>query len=717
MKINLNVRKHFYAFLLVCLVASPMTALADVSAPQSERLSETLQSQKAEDLLLYAQSMPYGLVQNNAYYQVIANRGFLTPDEMAQQGSAEKSARFGLFKDLQFTNHAHLKSIVAAFKPKTQAGKLKLESLLASGNTDWKLTEERKAFIKELASLPAEKRAELHKNLEILRDNENLCLSKFAPVNPAQEAANNMASMVMYGQAQAMLLLAAIIPEFAQEGSVLHEKKWQKLAAAEALLALVFAYNKKLAPKIAKLDAPSNVVNVLSRVGFGALAPALLYDATINLFQGKGLTYGLSRLMFGVLGKTDRSGNPVVVSKRGRCLPGLYALLGAGGAGFMFYNGYQESVKQFADMNGLSRFVTASAELRQLILSEEISSKSYKNAFGGMSESWRELERRAEDHKGSRGPTWWCTNNSNINNIVALMKQTSADVARTIQFYGEIDAYLAVAQFVVDHQLTSNDAGEPIRVCYSEFIENSEESILDAVNAWHPIISADRVRSNSIKLGGSPETPRNAVVTGPNAAGKSVNLKSLLVNLIIAQTFGIACAESFKFTPFTKIIGRLNAPDDTAADHSKFMLEALDVVNMLTQLKSLKTGEHAFVVTDELFSGTEVGPAIELSKKLCKRVAGMKNVIYILATHYKDLVDLKASTNNAFENYKVSVTKNADGSLTYPFKLDHGVGHTNVAFDIFLQQMKQQGLEDEDLLNMIMEARQAQEAQEAAIAA
>jgi DNA mismatch repair ATPase MutS len=297
--------------------------------------------------------------------------------------------------------------------------------------------------------------------------------------------------------------------------------------------------------------------------------------------------------------------------------------------------------------------------------------------------------------------------------MLKLTKETGADAARAIQFYGEVDAYVSMAQFVVDHQVIQNNAGEPIRVCYSEFIENSHESILSAVNVWHPIISSGSVRPSSITLGGSPANPRNAVVTGPNAAGKSVSLKSLLVNSIMAQTFGIACAESFKLTPFTKIIGRLNAPDDTASDHSKFMLEALDVVSMLTQLKSLKPTEHAFVVTDELFSGTEVGPAIELSKKLCKRVGEMKNVMYMLATHYKDLTSLKDATGNAFENYKVSVTKRADGSLDYPFKLTRGVGSTNVAFDIFLQQMNQQGLGDDDLKNMIIDARRAQETQEA----
>lgn len=703
---SVNLKKNILKVVLLCLWAAPFTALAEVAGvqvPQAQGISEILKSPLPQDLLLFAQSMPYGLVQNNNLYHVMTNRGLLSPAELQNTWSPEekikKTARFDLFKDLQFTNHAHLNSICKeVFKTKTQAGKLTLENLLASDNTDWDLVLRRQKFIKALVDSP-ELLLHIQQSLDVIRDNENGFLAKFPPVNPFMEAQKSQMSKMLYIQAQTLIAAYGFIPEYRNKFSV------KGLAAAEAALIAVFLYNKYLAEKISKMDAPSDFVNFSSRLAFGILPFFVAKSSTYGLFYKKnGVAYWLAQNMF-----VNPQQQP---SWQGRSLIMLYGLALSGGLGYKFVADYKTSVKEFSEINGIAKFITASAELRDLITADDVTRRAYRNSFADMSDAWKELEQRAADHKNSTGPSYLCTNNSNITNMLALMKTTGADAARCVQFYGELDAYAAVAQCMLDHKQTVNEAGEPVRVCYSEFIHDSQESILQAQNLWHPLISAQKVRPNSLILGGSTTTPRNAVVTGPNAAGKSVNLKALLVNLVIAQTFGIAFAESLRFTPFTKILGRLNAPDDTAAGHSKFMLEALDVVNMLTQLKSLQPNEHAFVVTDELFSGTEVGPAIELSRKLCSRVGSMKNVIYILATHYKDLTNLKKTTNNAFENYKVTVTKQADGSLVYPFKLTHGIGETNVAFDIFLQQMEKQGLGDEDLKRMISEARVSQEASE-----
>ncbi len=701
MKMSLCLRKRLYIVLLFCMVLSPAAPLC------AQRLSESLASPLAQDVLLYAQNMPYGLVQNLNFYPVMANRPLMQPHEIQQafapQDLMERAARFALFKDLQFTNNLGAPSVVSAIgKTKTQAGALALQNLLALPNTDWDLAKRRQAFIKNLVESP-ELLAKLQQTLEILRDTENRCVAEFTPPNLDVEAQKSAASKIMYAQFQLMILMLAGIPEYKKMLGL------RSLVGGQAALATLYSYNNYLAPKIAKMSLPSNFVNIVLRLSFAVLPLYISKLATWDLFYKKqGLLYSLAQHAF----VNDPSQLPSAnqPSKRARSLLALYALGAAAGLCYLFVSGYKDSKKEFAAMNGLAQFISASKELRETILSNSETSQAYAGAFGDMSKNWGELEKRAEGHKASSGPNLLCTNNSNINNMLALIKQTSADISRTVQFYGEIDAYVAMAQFVVGHQATQNIVGEPVRVCYSEFIENADESILDVQGVWHPLIPYEHVRTNTIKLGGGLETPRNGIVTGPNAAGKSVNLKALLVNILIAQTFGIACAESFTLTPFTKIIGRLNSPDDTARGLSKFQLEAEDVVRMFVQLRNLKENEHAFVVTDELFSGTEVGPAIELSKRLCDRVGRMKRVIYLLATHYKPLTAL---AGNSFKNYKVSVSKNVDGSLSYPFKLSPGIGGTNVAFDIFLQQLERQGLVDEDLKSMIIEARTAQEAQEA----
>jgi DNA mismatch repair ATPase MutS len=48
----------------------------------------------------------------------------------------------------------------------------------------------------------------------------------------------------------------------------------------------------------------------------------------------------------------------------------------------------------------------------------------------------------------------------------------------------------------------------------------------------------------------SIDVKNNILITGPNAAGKSTFIKSVILNIILSQTIGISSAESFSLTPF-----------------------------------------------------------------------------------------------------------------------------------------------------------------------
>ncbi len=457
---------------------------------------------------------------------------------------------------------------------------------------------------------------------------------------------------------------------------------------------------------------------------------------------------GVSELM-----QTEAAGNLGAFLLNGLWVAALGATGAAGLATLSNYNGYGLKTLQLldnskADYTFLDRFILPSAcaalgygiyqllkmtneanktafyeakEIAQLVRSVDTlrqklqtTSDSFVNETYGsdftkqLSANWKKLVTKAKNGAFDKNSehALFSTSQPRVLNLMSLLGQTVSDFSKTTQFYGEIDAYASMAQLYLDTQDTVNHAGEPVRCCFVDLLQNSEESILRAKGVWHPILPQNMVRTNSISLGGSAETPRNAIITGPNAAGKSVSLKALLVNIILGQTFGIACAESFAFTPYAKIIARFTSADDTAAGQSKFMLEATDVVGTLKELESLQPGEKAFVVTDELFSGTEVKPAILLSSELCAEIANMKNVNYLLATHYKDLTKLKEITKNGFENYKVTAFVDDNSTVTYPFKLSPGVGDVNVAFDIFLDQMRKQGLAHARLEEIIKNARE-----------
>lgn len=377
---------------------------------------------------------------------------------------------------------------------------------------------------------------------------------------------------------------------------------------------------------------------------------------------------------------------------------------------------YDENKKRFNQANGTASIIKTTHAIHALLKTIAIPGidVSYDQVFSNFSQIYTNVSSRALSSSQYGPDAQYLPINMILHNtardgyILENTKGLFEDISKISQFYGEIDAYTAMAQLILDHQATVNDKGEDINCCFTTLVEGTEESMVVAKEMWHPIIPTSIVVTNSISLGDMLENPRNGIITGPNAAGKSASMKTLLVNLILGQTFGVACAKEFKFTPFKKIIARFESADDTANNQSKFMLEASDVVALLKELKALKAGEKAFVVTDELFSGTEVSPAILLSIELCARISKFTNVCYILATHYKDLTQLKEITGNRFENLKVTAFINQAGRVAYPFKLTKGVGDVNIAFDIFLDQMEKQGVRDRDLEMIIENARQRQ---------
>lgn len=288
-----------------------------------------------------------------------------------------------------------------------------------------------------------------------------------------------------------------------------------------------------------------------------------------------------------------------------------------------------------------------------------------------------------------------------------FLMQSQDEIGELIRFYGEIDAYVSMARLVQEFEDSSNNQGTPIRYSFVEFVEKSKYPRFEAVHYWNPIFAPQRAIPNIINIGEKGKA-RNIMVTGANAGGKSGNIKAILTNIILAQTFGVAPSENLIMTPFSFIQATLKSNDDTANNKSRFQVEALDMARVMQRVLELPKEKFCAIFSDELFAGTEVEPAISLTRRICLSIADMNNVMYILATHYKELTKLEPITNGIFKNYKVEVIKLPDGSLHRPYKLIEGIGGTNIAFDVFLEQLGELGMKKGFLYDMVQKAKDDQ---------
>ncbi len=263
---------------------------------------------------------------------------------------------------------------------------------------------------------------------------------------------------------------------------------------------------------------------------------------------------------------------------------------------------------------------------------------------------------------------------SNVGRILYTSRLTRTlknQMVDALKAFGELDAIMSIAKLYKKHQ-NKNVTYSFVNYmdAYSPYIKLEE--------FWHPFISENTVVTNSIELGSKQK--QNIILTGPNAGGKSTVLKAITINLLLAQTLGIAPAKSATITPFAKINTYLNIVDDLSSGNSLFKTEVLRTQELIESIKNLGDKNFSFSVIDEMFSGTAPKEGEAAAYSISKYLSKLNNSICLIATHYPKLTELEK--NSTYKNYQVKVVKNPDGTLTYPHKLEEGKVSQNIALDI-----------------------------------
>ena len=176
---------------------------------------------------------------------------------------------------------------------------------------------------------------------------------------------------------------------------------------------------------------------------------------------------------------------------------------------------------------------------------------------------------------------------------------------------------------------------------------------------------------------------KNLIITGPNASGKTTQLKTTAINIIFTQQFGLGFYESASITPYTHIHSYLNIPDTSGRD-SLFQAEARRCKEILDIIDSEEESRH-FCIFDELFSGTNAEEATSASFGFLKYLQKHENVDFILTTHFTKLCKMvKKAENLQIENFKMDAT--VDGNnIVFHYKLVKGISKIKAAKLILVQ--------------------------------
>lgn len=201
----------------------------------------------------------------------------------------------------------------------------------------------------------------------------------------------------------------------------------------------------------------------------------------------------------------------------------------------------------------------------------------------------------------------------------AELKRRAPQLLRVIETVGEIDCAIAVASF-------RTSAEDWIRPRFA-----TPDAPASFADIRHPLV--DNPVPNSIQVA----PPHGVLITGSNMSGKSTFLRTVGVNVVLAQTIHTCLARDY-FAPIYKALSCIGRADDLIAGKSYYLVEVESVLSLVAA--SEESAPHLFIF-DELFRGTNAVERIAAGEAVLNSlVANGKPHVVLAATHDGELVDL-----------------------------------------------------------------------------
>ena len=243
-------------------------------------------------------------------------------------------------------------------------------------------------------------------------------------------------------------------------------------------------------------------------------------------------------------------------------------------------------------------------------------------------------------------------------------KKYGPDIETWTDVLSEADALISMANYRFNHPAYCL----PV-IC--------QDRLLDTEEIGHPLLKSERNVTNDFSIRSLHQI---AIVTGANMAGKSTFLRTIGVNLILAQSGNVVCSRYFAFQPMT-LFTSMRTTDSLSKDTSYFHAELL----RLQQLVNIAQQEDkVFIIMDEMLKGTNSVDKLNGSLAFLKRILSYP-ISGLVATHDLALGELADDFPEHFFNVCFEIV-HSGSQITYDYKLHPGIS-SNMNASILLKQM------------------------------
>ena len=210
-------------------------------------------------------------------------------------------------------------------------------------------------------------------------------------------------------------------------------------------------------------------------------------------------------------------------------------------------------------------------------------------------------------------------------------------ILTTARALAEVDVLSALAQTAAER-----------RYCAPTVDEGNAIQITDG---RHPVIEvqpgAEAFVPNDSKLDRTNHLV--TILTGPNMAGKSTYIRQTALITLLAQIGSFVPAASARIGVVDRIFTRIGAADDIGRGASTFMVEMVEIANILNNAT-----DRSLVVLDEVGRGTSTFDGLALAWAIVEHLHDKVGARTLFATHYHQLTDL-ATRLSGVTNRSVAV--------------------------------------------------------------
>lgn len=222
--------------------------------------------------------------------------------------------------------------------------------------------------------------------------------------------------------------------------------------------------------------------------------------------------------------------------------------------------------------------------------------------------------------------------------VLSELKEKVEKILETAKMIGHMDV---ISNFA--HISSSYDYVRPV-------IEDSTRLLIS--DGRHPVVERNQASGfvpNDAEIDSSGN--QILIITGANMAGKSTYMREVALLCIMAQAGCFVPASRAVIGIIDRIFTRVGAFDDLSSGQSTFMVEMLELANILNNVT-----DRSLVILDEIGRGTSTLDGYSIAYAVLEYLHGNKSSgpRTLFATHFHEMVDIEGKLKRV-KNYHFAV--------------------------------------------------------------